>query len=193
MQYKNKHSLDYTSLLNDPGYEQATLAGGCFWCLEHNLENLPGVVQAISGYSGGETNYPTYAEVSRGVSGHLEAVRVIYDPKEISFEEILKVFWLSIDPTDAGGQFVDRGGQYKTAIFYHNIGQKAEAEKSKQMLIESGRFKDPVVTAILPVQTFYQAEDYHQDYAKQAAARYLRYEQSSGREEFRMRNWEDEE
>ncbi|MCX7668116.1 MAG: peptide-methionine (S)-S-oxide reductase MsrA, partial [Atribacterota bacterium] len=138
--------------------EKATFAGGCFWCIESAFEKVPGVVKAISGYTGGHKEHPTYEEVCTGETGHFEAVEITYDPEKISYQELLHIFWQNIDPTDPGGQFVDRGSQYRTAIFYHTESQRVAAEKSKEALEKSGRFSKPIVTEILPASTFYPAE-----------------------------------
>src|SRR4030042_6732970 len=129
--------------------KKATFAGGCFWCTEADFEKLPGVVKVVSGYTGGQKENPTYAEVSSGKTRHVEAVQVYYDPSEISYEELLDTLWKHIDPTDAGGQFADRGGQYRSAIFYHDEEKKRFAEKSKEALGKSGKFNKPIVTEIL--------------------------------------------
>ncbi len=170
-------------------YERATFAGGCFWCMEKPFEHLKGVKEVISGYTGGDKKNPTYEEVSSGNTGHREAVQVIYDPKEVSYQELLEVFWRQIDPTDPGGQFVDRGSQYTTAIFYHNPEQKKLAEESKRILEESGIFKRPIVTEILPATEFYPAEEYHQDYYKKNPYRYRIYRFGSGRDRFLESVW----
>jgi len=175
------------------GLETATFAGGCFWCMEAGFEEAEGVVEAVSGYTGGSTENPTYEEVCTGRTGHYEAVRVYYDPEKMSYSELLDVFWRNVNPTDPGGQFADRGPQYKTAIFYHSEEQRRLAEESKKMLDESGRFTDPVATEILPVGPFYRAEEYHQDYYRKQAARYRIYEKLSGREGFIEENWRDTE
>jgi methionine-S-sulfoxide reductase len=143
---------------------QAVFAGGCFWCMESPFANLPGVLDVTAGYCGGEKIRPTYEEVSSGKTGHLEAVRVLYDPAQISYQQLLAVFWRQIDPTDARGQFADRGGQYRAAIFYGNEHERQAAEDSKQEIELSGRFQGPARTAILPLKPFYPAEEYHQDY-----------------------------
>jgi len=153
----------------DSGVE-ATFAGGCFWGVEEAFQELEGVVEVISGYAGGEKENPTYKEVLSGKTGHLETVRVIYDPSKISYKELLKVYWRQINPIDSGGQFLDRGSQYKTAIFYHNEEQKQISEQSKKDLEASGKFDKPIVTEILPVPTFYEAEDYHQNYYQKKAS-----------------------
>ena len=174
---------------DDRHLERATFAGGCFWCLESDFEKLDGVVEAVSGYSGGETENPTYEEVCAGRTGHLEAIQVLYDPDKIRYEDLLDVFWRQIDPTDPGGQFVDRGPQYRTAIFYHNDRQKRIAEASKEDLEKSGRFKKPIVTKIIKLTAFYKAEDYHQNFFKKNALRYDRYRSNSGRDQFLTRVW----
>jgi peptide methionine sulfoxide reductase msrA/msrB len=169
--------------------KKATFAGGCFWCTEADFEKLPGVVKVISGYTGGQKENPTYEEVSSGKTGHVEAVQVYYDPSQISYEELLDYLWKHIDPTDAGGQFVDRGGQYRSVIFYHDDGQKRLAEKSKEALGKSGKFNQPIVTEILPFTKFYEAEGYHQDYYKNHSLKYGFYRHGSGRDQFLERVW----
>lgn len=170
----------------------ATFAGGCFWCVESDFEKVDGVIEAVSGYTGGRVENPTYEQVSSGDTGHLEAVQVIYDPSKIGYEELLDVFWRHVDPTDPGGQFVDRGDQYRTAVFYHDEEQKRLAEASKKALDASGRFEKPVVTPILKAGPFYRAEDYHQDYYKEHAIRYKFYRWNSGRDQFIEKVWERE-
>lgn len=172
---------------------KATFAGGCFWCVEHAFRELKGVKQVISGYTGGEKENPTYEEVSSGRTGHYEAIEVTFDPQKVSYTELLDFFWRQIDPTDAGGQFVDRGGQYRSAIFYHDEEQKKLAEKSKEALARSGRFQKPIVTGILPIKKFYPAEDYHQDYSRKNLLRYEMYRSHSGREETLEELWGKEE
>ena len=142
--------------------EVATFAGGCFWCVQSDFEKVDGVVEVISGYTGGHKEDPTYEEVSAGGTGHLEAVQVLYDPTRITYEELMDIFWRRIDPTDPGGQFVDQGSQYKSAIFYHDEEQQRLAEQSREELNRSGRFDKPIVTEIVPLSKFYRAEDYHQ-------------------------------
>ena len=171
---------------------KATFAGGCFWCVESDFEKVDGVVEVISGYTGGNTENPTYREVSSGGSGHLEAVQVIYDPEKISYQELLDVFWRHVDPTDSGGQFVDRGAQYRPVIFYHDDEQKRLAEDSKRQLQASGRFDKPIVTEIVKLDKFYKAEDYHQDYYKKSAVRYKLYRLGSGRDQFLTSVWGEE-
>ncbi len=167
----------------------ATFAGGCFWCVEADFEKVDGVVEVISGYTGGEKENPTYEEVSAGGTGHVEAVQVIYDPKKVSYHELLQFFWRHVDPTDPGGQFVDRGRQYRTVIFYHDDEQKRIAEASKSELAKSGRFDKPIVTEIVKFTRFYPAEDYHQDYYKTHGLRYKYYRISSGRDQFLHKVW----
>jgi peptide methionine sulfoxide reductase msrA/msrB len=169
--------------------QTATFAGGCFWCTESDFEKLPGVVKVISGYTGGTKENPTYDEVSSGTTGHVEAVQVYYDPTKITYEELLDYFWRHVDPTDASGQFVDRGSQYRSAIFYHDEEQRRLAEKSKEVLSKSGKFNKPIVTEILKFNKFYGAEDYHQDYYKTHALKYKFYRYASGRDQFLEKVW----
>jgi peptide methionine sulfoxide reductase msrA/msrB len=167
----------------------ATFAGGCFWCVEADFEKVPGVVKVVSGYTGGQKDKPTYEEVSSGTTGHVEAIQVYYDPSRIAYEELLEVFWRHIDPTDAGGQFVDRGPQYRSAIFFQDDEQKKLAEKSKEALSRSGKFTKPIVTEIVKFTRFYEAEDYHQDYYKKNPLRYSYYRYGSGRDPFLEKAW----
>lgn len=171
--------------------ETAVFAGGCFWCMVSPFEKLDGVTEVISGYTGGVKVNPTYEEVSSGKTGHAESVRVNYDPAKISYERLLEVFWRQIDPTDPGGQFVDRGTQYRSAIFYLTPEQKVLAEKSRAELQRSGRFSRPIVTEILPAGKFYKAEEYHQDYYKKNPVRYKFYRYNSGRDQFLKKFWGD--
>ena len=168
---------------------KATFAGGCFWCTEADFEKLPGVVKVISGYTGGNKENPTYEEVSSGRTGHVEAVQVYYDPRKITYEELLDYFWKHIDPTDGGGQFVDRGSQYRSVIFYHDEEQKRLAEKSKEALSKSGKFNKRIATEIVKFTKFYEAEDYHQDYYKTHSLRYKYYRYESGRDQFLKKAW----
>lgn len=171
------------------GLELATFAGGCFWCVETDLEKIPGVVEAVSGYAGGRTPNPTYDQVSHSNTGHLEVVQISFDPMKISYEELLDIFWRIIDPTDPDGQFVDKGPSYQTAIFYHNEAQKAAAEKSKAGLAASGRFKSAIVTPIRPATQFYPGERYHQNFCTQNPLRYNSYRYGSGRDRFLDSVW----
>lgn len=169
--------------------EKATFAGGCFWCMVKPFYQWPGVAGVVSGYTGGHLPNPSYEDVCTGTTGHYEAVQVTFDPGQITYGQLLDSFWRQIDPTDAEGQFNDRGTQYRTAIFYHTPAQQAEAEESKRRLEQSGRFERPIVTRILPAETFYPAEDYHQDYYKTHADRYSRYRRGSGRDVFLGKYW----
>ncbi len=171
--------------------ETATFAGGCFWCTESDFEKYNGIVEVIPGYTGGHKGNPTYEEVSSGLSGHVEAVQVRYDPGLISYEGLLDIFWKHVDPTDKGGQFVDRGSQYRTAIFFHNDEQKASAQSSKTALSRSGRFNKPIATEILPMHKFYPAEAYHRKYYQKNPIRYKFYRANSGRDQFISKAWPD--
>jgi peptide methionine sulfoxide reductase msrA/msrB len=168
---------------------EATFAGGCFWCTEADFEKLPGVVKVISGYAGGHKDNPSYEEVSSGTTGHVEAVQVFYDPSQITYESLLDFFWKHINPTDSGGQFVDRGSQYRSVIFYHDEEQKHVAEKSREALNKSGRFDKPVATEIIKFTNFFPAEEYHQDYYKKHSLRYKYYRYGSGRDQFLKKVW----
>jgi peptide methionine sulfoxide reductase msrA/msrB len=169
----------------------ATFAGGCFWCIEADFEKTDGVVEVISGYSGGQEEDPAYEEVAAGGTGHAEAIQVIFDPKEVSYSELLDFFWRHVDPTDPGGQFADRGTPYRTAIFYHDEEQKHLAEASKMELMEAGVFDKPIATEIVKFEKFYRAEEYHQDYYKTHELRYKYYRWNSGRDHFLYRVWRD--
>jgi peptide methionine sulfoxide reductase msrA/msrB len=171
------------------GNKIAVFAGGCFWCTESDFEKVPGVVEAISGYTGGKEVNPTYEQVSAHATGHVESVKVIYDPTKVSYGQLVEWFWRHVDPTDDGGQFVDRGSQYRSVIFYVDDDQKRIAEASKQKLAASGHFKDPIVTEILPLGPFYPAEDYHQDYYRKNPLRYHWYRSGSGRDRFTENSW----
>ena len=160
----------------------ATFAGGCFWCVESDFDNVPGVKKTISGYTGGLLRNPTYKQVVAGGTGHLEAVQIHYDPKVTSYEKLLDVFWHSVDPTDAGGQFCDRGASYATAIFANSPEQKKVAEKSKAALVKSAVLNKPIVTPIVMASTFTPAEGYHQDYYNKNPVRYRFYRTSCGRD-----------
>jgi len=167
----------------------ATFAGGCFWCSEADFEKIPGVVKVTSGYTGGSTENPSYEQVSTGKTGHVEAVQISYDPSRVAYEKLLEVFWKHIDPTDPGGQFADRGSQYRSAIFYHDEEQRKLAEKSRKELAASGRFMKPIVTEIVPFKKFYNAEDYHQGYSRKNPLRYNLYRKGSGRDRFLENTW----
>jgi peptide methionine sulfoxide reductase msrA/msrB len=169
--------------------ETAVFAGGCFWCTESDFEKVDGVIDAVSGYTGGRVANPSYEQVSAGGTGHVEAVKVIYDPEKVSYARLLNVFWRHVDPTDRGGQFVDRGSQYRSVIFYSGEEQRQLAEASKKELEQSGRFAKPIVTEILPLGPFYEAEGYHQDYYKKNPIRYNFYRAGSGRDQFLDKVW----
>jgi len=169
---------------SDPGLKVATFAGGCFWCVESGYEKIPGVAEAVSGYAGGDEPNPTYQQVASGSTGYTEAVQVYYDPKKITYEGLLQGLWRMMDPTDANGQFVDRGKQYRPAIFYQNAEEKRLAEAAKKELQASGIYDKPVVIEITPLKTFYAAEKYHQDYYKKNPVRYKLYTFNSGRYQF---------
>ncbi|MDR0138612.1 peptide-methionine (R)-S-oxide reductase MsrB [Metabacillus idriensis] len=176
----------------DENLEAATFAGGCFWCMEPPFEKLDGVLEVISGYTGGTEENPSYNDVSSGKTGHVESVQIVYDPAVVSYEELLDVYWKQVNPTDSEGQFIDRGKQYSTAIFFHNENQKLAAQATKEKLDQSGRFDQKIVTPILPASTFYMAEDYHQDYYKKNPVRYEYYRNNSGRDQFLEKTWGDE-
>ena len=168
---------------------RATFAGGCFWCTESDFEKIEGVIEVVSGYTGGEAVNPTYEQVCSGRTGHLEAIRVTYDPDKVTYDQLLDAFWRHIDPTDDAGQFVDRGPQYAPAVFYHTEEQRLAAEKSKAELEKRGPFTKPVVTAIRPAGPFYPAEDYHQNFCRTNPGRYQSYRAHSGRDQFIERTW----
>ncbi len=171
---------------------KATFAGGCFWCMEPPFEKLDGVLSVTSGYTGGKKTNPTYEEVSSGGTGHLESVEILFDPAKVSFEQLLEVFWRNVDPTDGGGQFCDRGEQYRTAIFVHDAAQRSAAEASKAALDAAKRLPGPVVTPILAASAFYPAEEYHQDYWKKNPLRYRYYRGGCGRDERLKELWGSE-
>lgn len=175
----------------DERLRSVVFAGGCFWCTESDFEKVEGVTEAISGYTGGHVKNPTYKQVSKGGSGHVEAVKVIYDPKKISLNTLLEIFWRKVNPTDGGGQFVDRGEQYRSVIFYADDNERRLAEASKEKLAASGIFDKALATEILPLGTFYPAEDYHQDYYKKNPVRYKWYRSGSGRDQFLKKVWAD--
>ncbi len=172
--------------------EKATFAGGCFWCMEHPFDQLPGVVSVTPGYTGGEKKNPTYEEVSAGGTGHAESVQVLFDPARISYEKILAVYWHNIDPTVKDRQFCDTGHQYRTAIFYHGEEQRRLAETSRDALEKSKPFKGPVVTEITPAGAFYPAEEYHQHYYKKNPIRYKFYRTACGRDRRLNELWGDQ-
>ena len=183
-------------LMNSPTaaadrYEKATFAGGCFWCMESPFELSDGIIEVIAGYTGGKISNPSYAAVSTGRTGHAEAVQITFDPQKISYGDLLNIYWRQIDPTDSGGQFVDRGNQYRPAIFYHNENQRRQAENALQQLERSGRFNKPLSVEIMPATEFYAAEDYHQNYHRKNPVRYKIYRSNSGRDRFIASHWQD--
>ncbi len=175
--------------IQDKQLENATFAGGCFWCMQPPFDKLEGVISTTVGYTGGPEKSPTYKEVSYGKTGHAESIEVMYDPTQVSYEELLDVFWMNINPTDPDGQFVDRGKQYRTGIFYHDEEQKKLAEASKETLEKSGRYDKPIVTEIIPASEFYKAEEYHQEYYKKNPIGYKTYRNGSGRDQYIERIW----
>jgi len=178
---------------DDPNLAVATFAGGCFWCVEAAFEEkAPGVVEAVSGYSGGDEKDPTYQQVAGGRTGHTEVVQVYYDPDEITYEGLLQTLWRTANPTDVKGQYVDRGQQYRPAVFYHNQEEKRLAEASVTALEASGRYDNPVAIEIVPFEKFYSAEEYHQDYYKKNPVRYNVYTFNSGRYQFIEKVWGDD-
>lgn len=171
------------------GALRATFAGGCFWCMEPPFDKIPGVLSTTSGYAGGKVVNPSYEQVSAGVTGHAEVVQVVFDPEKVSFEKLLGVFWANIDPFDGGGQFCDRGTQYRTAIFYEDEAQKRAAQASKDAIEEMAKLPGSVVTEITPLDAFYPAEDYHQDYYKKNVSHYQRYRTGCGRDRRLQELW----
>ncbi len=185
-----KNNLKESKLVSYSSDEEvATIAGGCFWCIEAPFEKIDGVKKVISGYAGGKEKNPSYKEVSSGRTSHVEAVQVYFDPQVISYTEILDIFWKQFDPTDDGGSFYDRGFQYTSVVFYHNDEQKRVAEKSKNQLSRSGIFGNPIVTPIKEFTNFYPAEEYHQDFYKKDPNRYYSYRKGSGRDKFIEKTW----
>ncbi len=170
----------------------ATFAGGCFWCTEAGFEKLPGVSDAVSGYAGGHVKNPSYEKVSMGITGHTEVVQVFYDPAIISYADLLEGFWRQFDPTDGEGSFVDRGNQYRPAIFYNNDEEKMLAQQSIKALAASGRYNKPIAVEVTPLDVFYKAEEYHQDYYKKNPIRYKYYRYNSGRDQYLEKTWGDD-
>jgi methionine-S-sulfoxide reductase len=168
---------------------RATFAGGCFWCMEPPFDKIAGVYSTTSGYAGGKEKNPSYRQVSSGGTGHTEVIQVAYDPKRVTYEALLEVFWRNIDPLDGGGQFCDRGSQYRTAIFYEGEAQKRAAEASKRRLEESGRLPGKIATEITRLEAFYPAEDYHQDFYKKSPVRYASYRAGCGRDRRLKQLW----
>lgn len=172
---------------NEP--KTAIFAGGCFWCMQPAFDTLPGVLDTTVGYTGGETAHPTYEQVSSGRSGHVEAIRIVYDPAKVSYRGLLDVFWRNIDPTQPGGQFADLGPQYRTVVFYADEEERHAAERSKAELESKNIFVRPIVTEILPAREFYPAEEGHQKFYQKDPGHYTRYKTGSGRAGFLRRFW----
>lgn len=166
----------------------ATFAGGCFWCMVSPFDVYDGVKEVISGYTGGHKEHPTYEDVKAGATGHMEAVQISFDPDVISYGKLLDLFWQQIDPTDGGGQFVDRGRSYQTAVFYHSEDQRRIAEASKRQL--AAKFNLPIATEILPAETFWPAEEHHQDFYKKNPGHYKAYRRGSGRDDYIDKVWQ---
>jgi peptide methionine sulfoxide reductase msrA/msrB len=186
------HDLSYdaaTARVQEGELARATFAGGCFWCMEKPFEQMEGVRAVISGYAGGDEEDPSYEQVASGQTKHREAVQVFYDPSQVAYEQLLDTYWSQIDPTDAEGQFVDRGFQYSPAIFAHDAEQQALAERSKQVIEERDIFQEEIVVPIEEFSSFYPAEDYHQDYYQKNPVRYGYYNKASGRPQFIEENW----
>ncbi|AOM82973.1 peptide-methionine (S)-S-oxide reductase MsrA [Salisediminibacterium beveridgei] len=173
--------------------EKATFAGGCFWCMVKPFEELPGIIEVISGYMGGHLPNPTYEQVKSGTSGHREVVQITFDREKFPYSGLLDLYWPQIDPTDPDGQFIDRGEQYRTAIYYHNEDQRQAAVLSKRNLDENGPFKDPVVTDILPAEVFYPAEEEHQKFHQKNPEAYKDEQTNSGRQSFIQNHWQGHE
>jgi peptide-methionine (S)-S-oxide reductase len=171
----------------------ATFAGGCFWCMEHPFDELEGVISTTSGYIGGHQAHPTYEQVSAGSTGHAEAVQVVYDPAAVSYERLLEIFWHNVDPLDAGGQFCDRGSQYRAAIFYHTDEQRQQAEASKLAMASDSTLPGKIVTEIVQASEFYRAEEYHQDYYQRNPIRYNFYRFGCGRDRRLTELWAEAE
>ncbi len=186
-------TLSLTAAAQDTGdYRTATFAGGCFWCMEPPFDKLDGVISTTSGYTGGHQENPTYKQVSAGGTGHAESVQIIYDPKRVTYSELLDTYWHNIDPTDRHGQFCDKGNQYRSAIFYHDEEQRVLAEQSKTALMDHKPFPGDVVTTISAASTFYPAEEYHQDYYKKNPLRYRYYRYGCGRDQRLEELWGEE-
>ncbi|HRK19074.1 MAG TPA: peptide-methionine (S)-S-oxide reductase MsrA [Hyphomicrobiaceae bacterium] len=179
-------------LRETPGLETATFAGGCFWCVEADFDKIDGVVATTSGYIGGTTPNPTYRQVAAGGTGHAEAVEIKYDPAKVSFTQLVTYFWRTIDPLDNDGQFCDRGDVYRSAIFFHSDEQRKIAEATRDQIVASKRFRQPIVTEITPATKFTVAEDYHQDYYRKNAGRYASYRAGCGRDARIKGLWGDE-
>jgi methionine-S-sulfoxide reductase len=188
-QTDNSTMKSQNSDINNPNYQEAIFAGGCFWCMEPPYDDLPGVISTTVGYTGGNVPNPSYEEVGSGTTGHAEAVKIVFDSTKTHYTDLLKVFWRNIDPTNPLGQFADYGSQYRTAIFYLNEKQKEQALYSRKELEASGMFDKPIVTEIVPASTFYPAEEYHQEFYKKNPLRYNSYKVGSGRAGFLKDKW----
>ena len=191
-------AMVFTACAEDQGdqdahrFKKAVFAGGCFWCMEPAFEEIDGVKEVVSGYTGGRIENPSYEDVSAGETGHIESVQVTYDPEQVTYDQLLTVFWRQIDPTDALGQFADRGQQYKTAVFYADDTEKTLAEQSREAIRNSGKYHGEIVTQIMPSTPFYPAEQYHQDYYKKNPQRYKMYRTHSGRTQYLKQIWGEE-
>ena len=185
----NKTATSATAKKQNSPTETATFAGGCFWCVEAVFEKIKGVKEVVSGFAGGKKQNPSYKEVSRGQTRHVEAVQIHFSPEEVSYEHLLDIYWRNTNPTDSKGQFNDRGPQYRPVIFYHNETQKKQAKRSKKNLEEKGIFQKPLATEIIPFSTFFKAEEYHQNYHKKNPLSYWFYSSRSGRKEFLQQTW----
>ena len=172
---------------------RATFAGGCFWCMEHPFDELSGVIETTSGYTGGAVENPSYNQVSSGTTGHLESVQIEYDPEQVSYEDLLNVYWRNVDPVDGGGQFCDRGSQYRPAIFYHDADQQQQAEASRQALEDSGILDQAIAAELIEASEFYPAEDYHQNYYQTHPVRYKVYRYACGRDQRLSEVWGESE
>lgn len=178
--------------MSDSTTARATFAGGCFWCMEPPFDDVEGVRSTTPGYAGGHVEDPSYEQVCSGETGHAEVMQVEYDPEMVSYEKLLTIFWHNIDPTDEGGQFADRGDQYRTAIFYHDEDQRRKAEASRRELEASGRFDEPIVTEIEPLDAFFPAEEKHRDFYRTNPTHYRRYKVACGRPERLEEIWGEE-
>lgn len=177
--------------IKDKKLEKAAFGGGCFWCMQYAFDKVKGVVSTTVGYTGGSKKNPAYEEVSSGKTGHAEAIEIVFDPLQITYSELLDIFWKNVDPTTPNRQFADKGTQYRTAIFYHNEEQKKLAIASKDKLTKSGKFNKPIVTEVVPASVFYKAEEYHQKYYEKNSLRYKAYHFGSGRDEYLKKTWGD--
>jgi peptide methionine sulfoxide reductase msrA/msrB len=188
---RDSKSMNSRLVSTSTNLDTATFAGGCFWCTESAFLELDGIKSVTSGYTGGHVKNPTYEDVCSGTTGHYEAIQIVYNPEILSFDELVDIFWKQIDPTDDGGSFVDRGSQYRSAIFYHNEAQRKIAERSKVELERRHLFDSPIVTQIIAALPFYSAEEYHQQYCKKNPTRYYSYRNASGRDQYIKRVWGD--